>query len=375
MRRLSSTPRENWQNIVSEQGLSFWGENDDPYWDERAYYEFSAEQIDALEAAAFELHEMSLRVVEHVVSRRDYARFGIPDAFWPLIERSWERERFSLYGRFDLCTDGREIKLLEYNADTPTGIIEAAVIQWHWMRDLFGESGDQWNSMHERLIENWARLKRESGQKSLLLCGLDDGSEDFLTVQYLRDTALQAGFDAGYIPMENIGWNSRRREFCDGRDAQIPLLFKLYPWEWLMREPFGAHIPTAATRWIEPAWKAILSNKAALVVLWELFPDHPLLLRAHTEPFGQNYAKKPVLGREGANTQLVKNGELLDASGGLYKGPFVYQELRELPEFEGRFPVCGAWIIGDYASGMGIREDGQRITTNNSNFVPHILRA
>jgi len=374
MKRLSRTPRPNWQRTVEELGLSYWGEDHDPYWDEANYYEFSAAQIDQLEAATFELHSMCLQAVEHIVSRRLYSRFEIPELYWNWIEKSWERERFSLYGRFDFWFDGRDIKLLEYNADTPTGLIEAAVIQWHWMRDVFGENGDQWNSMHERLIDSWAKLKRESGETTVYIAGIDDGSEDFLTTQYLRDTALQAGFDAVYLPAENIGWNARASQFRDMREREIKLIFKLYPWEWMLIEPFGKQLPHAKTRWIEPAWKMLLSNKTILAILWELFPDHSLLLRTEMQAWQGDYARKPTLGREGANTQLVKNGTPIDTSSGLYRGPFVYQELRELPEFDGRFPVCGAWVINDYAAGLGIREDGRRITTNNSNFVPHILR-
>jgi glutathionylspermidine synthase len=42
-----------------------------------------------------------------------------------------------------------------------------------------------------------------------------------------------------------------------------------------------------------------------------------------------------------------------------------------LPEFVGRYPVIGAWIVGDEPAGIGIREDDTPITRNTSRFIPH----
>ena len=54
-------------------------------------------------------------------------------------------------------------KLLEYNADTPTSMFEAAVFQWTWLeqaieRNIIPKRADQFNSIHERLIEAWKKL-------------------------------------------------------------------------------------------------------------------------------------------------------------------------------------------------------------------------
>ncbi len=370
MQRISTTPRPDWEKVVADQGLTFHLTDGRPYWDESAFYEFSAAQIDHLEAASQELHEMCLAAVEHVIARDLWAQFQIPDSLVPWITSSWGRRERSIYGRFDLWFDGRDIKLLEYNADTPTGLIEAAVVQWEWLKNRWGDAGDQWNSIHERLIAAWAGLRSESGD-FLHVTSIDDGDEDFMTANYLRDTAVQAGFSTHYLGIDRIAWHPARRRFLDERGREIGLIFKLYPYEWMMREEFGTFVPNAPTRWVEPPWKMILSNKALLVVLWELFPDHPLLLRAALEPWGDSYARKPLLAREGANVSLVENGARVFETGGMYSGPFVYQELRMLPDFGGHFPVLGSWIVDGQAAGLGIREDSGLITGNGSRFVPH----
>ncbi|RYY88715.1 MAG: glutathionylspermidine synthase family protein, partial [Chitinophagaceae bacterium] len=155
-------------------------------------------------------------------------------------------------------------------------------------------------------------------------------------------------------------------------------IFKLYPWEWLAADEFGKQIleDANAAFWIEPAWKMLLSNKALLPLLWELNPGHPLLLPAFREPGSlRNYIKKPILSREGANITMVREGQTVQHTDGEYgKEGFIYQELFELPSFDGHYPVIGSWIIGQEPAGIGIREADGLITDNRSRFVPHLIQ-
>ena len=372
MKRQPLAPRPDWPRRIEAAGMTYHSNADgSSFWDESACYSFSLAEIEALERAVAQLDSMCLQAVEHVIQQGRWDEWGIPEAFRRFIVRSWETQDKTIYGRFDLRFDGRDIKLLEFNADTPTSLLEASVVQWNWLEEVF-PGGDQWNSIHERLIEAWGAVKADIGDTRVLFTSLDDGGEDFLTASYLRDTAHQAGLSTDYLPVEQIGWNARLGTFTDTRERPIEAIFKLYPWEWLWRDAFGAHIPGAPTRWFEAPWKAILSSKALLVALWELFPDHPLLLRAAFEPWDKSYAQKPLWGREGANTRLVLNGvELSCASGPYAEMGWVYQELRELPRFGNSYPVCGAWLVNGWPCGLGLREDLKLITSNTSRFVPH----
>lgn len=194
-----------------------------------------------------------------------------------------------------------------------------------------------------------------------------------MTTNYLRDTAIQAGLKTQYIEIDAIGWNARQQAFVDERERPMATIFKLYPWEWMVREKFGRYLLQNSARWLEAPWKMLLSNKALLVVLWELFPNHPLLLPAFFEPSFANYVRKPILGREGANTQIVMSGAVLQETSGGYGAPWVYQQYHTLPEFNGNYPVIGSWMINGHACGIGIREESNRITTNKSRFVPHVF--
>lgn len=374
MLRQRSEPRPDWQKTVESQGMYYHTLDGIPYWDESAYYQFTASEIDKLEAATYALDEMCLAAVQHVIDRDAFDNFLIPIEYRDFIRQSWERDEHTIYGRFDLAFDGNmQPKLLEYNADTPTALLEAAVIQWFWLQDLLPSQG-QFNSIHQRLLEAFGELRHESSER-FVFTATQGCLEDYMTVNYLRDVAIQAGFDTAYLDIEDVGWDSGRNVFTDGQEKAIGCCFKLYPWEWMQREEFGPHLLQGPCRWFEPPWKALLSNKAILPVLWELYPRNPYLLETSFEPLpGGNYVKKPILGREGANIQIFEHGQLFMETEGPYDGPAVFQETWPLPRFEQKyFPVIGSWMVNGWACGIGIREDENLITGNLSRFVPHVF--
>ena len=372
MRREDRIPRIDWPKKVEDLGFDFHTFDGEVYWDERACYRFSAAEIDKLEAATGELQSRCIEAVESVIEKGDYERFRIPEGFGSLIEQSWNDDEKSLYGRFDLSWDGDgEPKMLEYNADTPTALLEASVVQWYWLQDVFPQH-DQFNSIHERLIERWKEMRAGFPASGPVHFAADsENREDQGTVDYLRDTAIQADIDARALDVADIGWDGTR--FVDLEDRPIAVLFKLYPWEWMAREEFGPHLLGRTTRVIEPAWKMLLSNKAILPILWEKFPGHPNLLAASFEPgkFSTDYVKKPIFSREGANVSITSGGRTVEAPGDYGAEGFIWQAYHELPRFAGNYTVIGSWIVGEEPAGIGIREDDSPITKNSSRFVPH----
>jgi len=356
---------------VEGQGLHFHSAEGQTYWDESACYQFRTAEIDAIEKATYELYDLCLKAVENIVSNNRFALFQIPEGYIPWLRQSWETDNLSLYGRFDFAYDGSgPPKLLEFNADTPTALLEAAAIQWFWLQDVM-PGRDQFNTIHERLIEFWKTMN-PAPEGPIHFTSTKGHLEDFMTANYLRDTAEQAGRKSVYLPIEQVGWNRPRRQFVDVNENVIRTCFKLYPWEWMLREEFGPHLPEVRIRWFEPPWKMLLSHKAMLVVLWELFPECPYLLRAGFHPWNQTYVQKPVCGREGANVTMVVNGETVAETAGEYgDNAVVYQDVKAIPAFDGNYPVIGSWVVNGSACGMGIREDSSPITRNTSRFVPH----
>jgi glutathionylspermidine synthase len=362
---------------VESVGLTFHSHENGPYWDESAAYELISAEVDALESAANKLHFLCIEAAEAVIKNNWWARLGICDAAIPLILKSWERDDFSLYGRFDLSYDGiTPPKLLEYNADTPTALVEAAVAQWFWLQELHPQA-DQFNSIHERLIAAWKRFGEtvpSRKQPTIHFSCVKELAEDEMTILYLRDTCEQAGLKSKSVFIDDIGWHQREKYFVDLDNERIEHAFKLYPWEWLWHEEFSAHLGKDCLQFFEPAWKMLLSNKGLLPVLWELFPGHPNLLPAYdaAEPLGNHYIRKPKLSREGSNVSWVESGVVIEENGGKYgEEGFVFQAAANLPNFDGNHPVFGVWVVDHEAAGLGIREDTRRITGNLSRFIPH----
>src|SRR5262249_55356918 len=309
-------------------------------------------------------------------------RLRIPQSFWDLIAESWERDDHSLYGRLDLKFDGKApAKLLEYNADTPTSIFEAAVFQWTWLeqaieRRIIPKRADQFNSIHERLIETWKKIAPGA---HLHLTGTTESEEDLGTLCYLQDTAAQAGLTTTLIDIEDIGWRDAGG-FVDLDNRDIALAFKLYPWEWMFRDEFGAKLTEARTRWIEPPWKALLSNKGILPLLWEMFKGHPNLLPAYFEDdpaareLGASFLRKPLYSREGANVTFVSEAVPFAEREGPYGAEgFIHQAFASLRNFSGQYPVLGSWLVDHTPCGLSIREDEKLITGNSSRFLPHAI--
>ncbi|MGV9562082.1 glutathionylspermidine synthase family protein [Streptomyces sp. NPDC003480] len=393
MERRRTEPRPDWQRTVEAQGLVYplTRHPDDslrPYWDESAYYVFSLDEVEALEEVVEELHTMCLAAAAHIVEENRFADLGITD---PRVARAvaeaWHRraELPSVYGRFDLRYDGTgPAQLLEYNADTPTSLVEAASPQWFWMQERF-PGADQWNSLHERLVAVWRKQSELLPPGSPLYfahSSVDELGEDLMTVAYLKETAEQAGIDTDWISMEEIGWDPLSGRFVDNRLRFIRSCFKLYPWEWLLADRFGGHVldtldnggGTGSTLWIEPAWKMLLSNKALLAILWELYPGHPNLLPAHLDgprdlADTTGYVAKPLLGREGEGVTIHAPGAEPAAGDELR----CYQELAPLPSFDGNHVVLGAWVVGDASAGLGIRESSGLVTDEYARFLPHVI--
>jgi len=376
MQREPCTPRPDWQLRCEKAGFAYHSIGG-TYWDESACYSFTAEEVDLLESATDELHGLCLEACDYIVQRGRLHDFAIPEAFWGYVAESWRAEEPTLFGRFDLAWNGHgDPKLLEYNADTPTALVEASVAQWFWLQDVF-PAHDQFNSLHERLIARWGELGETLPEATVVYFACArDSEEDLGNVQYLRDTATQAGLVTQHIFVEDIGWSEEEGAFVDLGNLPIEAAFKLYPWEWLARERFGPHILNRSCRWIEPAWKMLLSNKAILAVLWELFPGHANLLPCYFDagPLSGDYVRKPLLSREGANVSLRRRGGAMMTGGSYGAEGYVYQALAPLAEFAEKYAVIGSWIVGDTPAGIGVREDDTPITSNTSRFLPHYFK-
>jgi glutathionylspermidine synthase len=370
-------------------------EDNNPLWGEGIYYSLTPQLAENIKKATHELHQLCLKAVAIIVNNEKYLRqLCIPKNFWPLVRASWARKDFHIYGRFDLgipCDVNQPPKLFEYNADTPIMLLESSKLQRQWAIDAFGEDAKQFNDIKDNLLKRWIEIKPTLLSRlgwfrkdaKIHFTAVDD-QEDMATLNILQRTASEAGFDTAHIEVKDIGWNGDG--FKDLQNQKIEILFKLYPWEWFIDEVFSDQWAKDKVVVIEPIWKLILSNKALLPVLWELFPNHPNLLPAYfteeeaTQHLSESgYVKKPIFGRQGENVTIHKNDETLLETKGQYGAEgFVYQQFMEVPSYDtskGKWTTAvGSWVIGDAPSGIIFRESKSLITTVSSVICCHVIQ-
>lgn len=266
MERFNMTPRSDYREKIEAIGFDFHGD----YWREEAYYRFTPAEIERLEEATREAYRMYCEAAEYIISEKpDFMErmLQIPAEVCERICESWNRDELSLYGRFDFLLDEKGVpRILEFNADTPTSLLEASVIQWQWKEECFPEC-DQYNGIHEGLVQSWKDIF-PAGSNIHFVGALDD-HEDTGTLQYLASTAMEAGYSTRVLDINSM--NLQNGLFYDPSGECIQKCFKLYPWEWMIDEsPDGC---LAQVEWLEPIWKLVMSNKAILSILYELFPD------------------------------------------------------------------------------------------------------
>ncbi|WP_411283189.1 glutathionylspermidine synthase family protein [Lapillicoccus sp.] len=395
MDRHDSEPRQGWPAIIEEQGLIYWktplpdGE-EIAYWHEGAHYSLTSDEVYDIEAVARLMLEMLVEAGDYIIEENLFAQLGIPGWAVPRIKETWESEPPMLYGRFDFAYGHDGVpRLLEYNADTPTGLLETAAVQWHWAKDVFGEGVDQWNLLHEMLVGRWRELAQNGrlpGERlHMLHTSAEQSGEDFMTIGYLAETARAANLMSELVAIESLG-HVEGEGFVDLAGRPVRTAFKLYPWEWMVREDFGTQAleqmgdGPGQTVWIEPIWKMLWSNKGILPVLHRLFPENPHVLPAYFD--GEqpdsltSFVRKPLLAREGANATAVIDGKVVEEGPDQDYGAegFVVQEYTDLGDYGGGArPVLGVWTVDVEPAGLGIRESDGLLTTNTSRFVPHVI--
>ncbi|OQX50287.1 MAG: glutathionylspermidine synthase [Epsilonproteobacteria bacterium 4484_20] len=353
----------------------------------------SEAEAEAYYEAANTLYDMYIEAGEHIIENNLFHEIGIPFNLVDIIKESWENDvHWHLYGRFDLAggIDGKPIKLLEFNADTPTALFETAVVQWAILKQNSMEETAQFNALYEALLDNFKRLvtldedvsdfeNRYEGWK-FLFTSIRGNSEEENTVRLLQHIAAEAGYDTQFAYIDEIEFSAEEGIFYN--EENYELWFKLIPWEDIaLEESDLAMLLTNIVKnqkaiIFNPAYTLLFQSKGMLKILWDLYPEHPLLLETSFEPLEKKkQVEKPIFGREGGNITIVNADNSVDeqVTGEYSNHKMVYQAYTELPKDpEGLSYQAGVFYAYE-ACGLGFRKGG-KILDNMSKFVGHIVR-
>ena len=333
---------------------------------------------------------MFIAAAQNVIDNDRFDELGMPFNLIDAIKMSWENEvHWHLYGRFDFAggLDGKPIKLIEFNADTPTSLFESAILQWAMLKQNNLDEHLQFNSIYESLMDNFKRLitldesveefeEHYRGWK-ILFSSVAGNKEEELTTKLLAHIAKDAGFECDFSYVDEVEFGE---EGIFKNGVNYEYWFKLIPWEEIaIEEGELAMFLTQIMRnqkaiILNPAYTLLFQSKGILKILWELYPNHPLLLESSYEPLqGKDFVRKPMFGREGANISIVKDDVKLQENIGPYgNNKMIYQQYYELNSNENEYYQAGVFFAYE-GCGLGFRKGGL-IIDNASKFVGHIIK-
>lgn len=376
--------------VMEEVGMTWHTDSDGTDYLVNEIIDVTEAEAEAYYEAANEVYEMYIEAGQHVIDNDLFFELDIPFNLISQIKRSWENDDRHLYGRFDFAggIDGLPIKLIEFNADTPTSLFETAVAQWALLKANGMDEDSQFNNVYEAICNNFRRLVTGEEEperfgelyqfQNILFSSIADLPEDERTVRFLQQMASDAGFQTDFCYMGDVAFSEEDGIFNPDQ-TRFDYWFKLYPWEDIALQTDGiTGILDDISRHraaivLNPAYTLLFQSKGIMKVLYELFPDSPYLLETRTEPLkGKKQVSKTMFGREGANTAIVDAaGRVLKEIGGDYDNyRKVYQEFAEFPQDEnGRSYQAGVFFAWE-GCGLGFRR-GWEILDNMSKFVSH----
>ena len=367
--------------------------------DETSYIADEIVQVSEDEANAYyeatnELYDMFCEAGDYVIDNNLFHEINIPFNLVNLIKESWENDvHWHLYSRFDLAggIDGKPIKLIEFNADTPTAVFETAIIQWAMLKANKLDEASQFNNLYDALKDNFKRIitmeddieKFEEYYKDLgwkiLFSSIASSGEDINTTKLLQHIASEAGFNTDFEYIDKVQFND---EGIYKDDINFEFWFKLIPWENIAIDESELAlilediITNKKAIIFNPAYTLMFQSKGFMKILWDLYPNHPLLLETSFEPLvGKKQVEKRCFGREGANVAIINSDNSLDMkTEGDYEGfKAIYQEYVELPIDENGDSYQAGVFYAYEACALGFRKGG-KILNNMSKFVGHIIK-
>ncbi|MDD4855456.1 MAG: glutathionylspermidine synthase family protein [Sulfuricurvum sp.] len=380
-------------NTLEEIGFAWHTDSDESKYVADELVIVTDDEAEAYYECANELYDMYATAAQYIIDNNLFFELGIPFNLIDAIKKSWDNDvHWHLYGRFDLAggIDGNPIKLIEFNADTPTSLFETAILQWALLKHNNMDEERQFNNIYEAISENFRRLvtlfddpsefeKHYDGWK-ILFSSVSGNSEEEQTVRLLQQMAIDAGFETGFEPLGGVKFDEEG--IYDSNEIPYEYWFKLFPWEDIAidENELAVLLTTIMNNQkaiiLNPAYTLLFQSKGMMKILCDLFPDSPYLLKTSYEPLkGIQCVEKRMFGREGANVKILDvSGNVLEANEGPY-GNFkpIYQEYVEFPkDAKGNSYQAGVFFAYE-ACGLGFRRGG-KILNNMSKFVGHVLR-
>ncbi|NPA59634.1 MAG: glutathionylspermidine synthase family protein, partial [Epsilonproteobacteria bacterium] len=286
---------------LEEIGFSWHTDTDGTKYISDELVEVTQKEAETYYEATNEIYDMFVEAAEYVIENDLFFDIGIPFNLVDAIKKSWENDvHWHIYGRFDLAggIDGKDIKLIEFNADTPTSLFETALLQWAILKHNNMDEEKQFNNLYEAISQNFRRLitlfedtklfdERYDGWK-ILFSSVEGDDEEEATTRLLQQMATDAGFNTSFEYLQNVKFDEDG--IYDANENEYEYWFKLYPWEDIaideneLATTLTSIMKNQKAIILNPAYTLLFQSKGIMKIMYDLFPDSPYLLKTSFEP-------------------------------------------------------------------------------------------
>ncbi len=362
-----------------------------------------------LQFASCQLGKIFARTVS-VVQRADnqlLKELGIPEPAFDAVRKPLIMDWPTAIGRFDFANTPQGPKMLEFNSDTPTGVVESFYVNGRVCKALGYVDPNE--GMDSHLTNTFSGMVSRYGEEgwsteNIVFSALDTCEEDAGTTRYLME---KSGLSSRFVPLSSLAVQGDRLYACIPGHGymHVDVLYRLHAIEILAGEkdddgyPTGAHLLSLMAKpglvTINPPAALLSQTKALQALIWNLYEantffhsDERKIIKKYMLPtYLENrfqgkspYVRKPFFGREGGAVSLFdENGELIarDQEKEYWNQPMIYQQMAQMEKVEvetlqGPYQgelLWGTFLIGGKASAVIARVD-QKITGNLSFFLP-----
>jgi glutathionylspermidine synthase len=330
---------------------------------------------------------------------------GIPKEAYQAIRTAVFLDTATTIGRFDFARTQDGLKMLEFNADTPTSIVEAFFVN-NEACQFFGVNNPNYSldlnieTAFFKTIKQYQKLGYPT--ETIVFSALGWHDEDRITVEFLLQ---KSGLKGKFVALEDLRVYEDRLCYWEDGPKPIDVWYRLHALEKLAEEKdsdgysTGAHVLELVAHkklaLINPPSAFIAQTKALQALIWNLHEieefytaqEHETISKYMLPTYLENkflgvhsYVVKPVYGREGGAVSIFSSeGTLItsDKEEAYWDQPMIYQQTAELEKIEvttlkGPYTGRGLWgsfLIGGHASGICLRV-GELITGNLSFYLP-----
>ena len=377
--------KQLWKGIYSEalENYDFTG----GYTGDREYFSLSSIIID--EALSDEIYEASeklcliLKEVRKLIMEKQELFFeilGIDERLKKIV-LSTDTEALCCIGRFDWVIDHKgDLKVLEFNAETPAGLLESTALNGIIQRKLDIQHKNPNESMSKQIRESFHSIVKDYGKiKPIKNIG-------FLTSTYYEDwyTTMTLYNIVKDLPYNFIMGSIDDAQVYDNKlhlyGNEIDAVYRYYPLDWFLEDGKEDFIDAFAsnTLSINPPHTFILQSKAIFALIYELakqgyftqeerdfiykYMPESVFSKDHLN--ANSYVVKPLFGREGDGVYFNSEVDCKFNDSILFQER-VYIKAVDLKTYsaikssdEIMYPVFGAFVAKDKYCGLYVRAGG-----------------